>query len=92
MKKQNTNFDLEKMKRTIRKNQILPCEVIEILNDREVIIKVKGFFIMAYTNLNLHAGNQLYLRIDQVEPQLRFKLLTSKEYDILLKSGIDYII
>jgi len=92
LNKQNLISNLEKLRKSIRKEQVIPCEVSKILNEREIIIKVKGLFILAYTNLNLETGGQLYLKIEQVQPQLRFKLITIDEYNFLSKNGIDYII
>lgn len=84
--------NLCKLKRTLRSGQIVPGKVTDILNDRDVLIKVQGLVIKAYTNLPFNKGDGVFLRIEQLEPQLRFKLMTVDEYRALLKGGIDFSI
>ncbi len=82
--------NLEKIRKTVRKGQILAGEVISVLNDRDILIKIQGKIIKAYTNIPFSKGDRAYLQITQVKKQLRFKLLTEQEYNRIVRGGIDF--
>lgn len=85
--------NLAKLKKKLKRGQIVPCEVYKVLNDRDVLVRVHGLVIKAYTNLSLHDGDKIFMRIDQIEDQLRFKLLSDSEYNELARQDrIDYTI
>ena len=82
----------QKLKKIVRRGQILPCEVVKILNDREVIIAIRSLALKAYTDLPFQEGDKAFLRIDQIEDQLRFKLLNDEEFSKSKGFGVDYTI
>ncbi len=86
------NKNLQKLRQLIRRGQIVPCSVFKVLSERDVIVRIKGLEIKAYTDLPLKAGDNIFMRIDQVEGQLRFKLLNRQQYESLFPNGIDYTI
>ncbi|MEW6534044.1 MAG: hypothetical protein AB1454_00315 [Candidatus Auribacterota bacterium] len=92
MHEKQLSKNVELLRATLRRGQVVPGEVYLRLTEREVLIKVKGKIIKAYTNLAFSQGDSVYLFIEQVHPQLRFKLLSKDDYNRILTSGIDYTI
>lgn len=84
--------NLTKLKKFLRTGQIVPSSVVRVLNDREVIVKIKGLPIKAYTNIPFNEGDQVYLYIQEAKDQVRFKILSEDQYKRLTAGGIDYTI
>ncbi len=82
--------NLEKLRKTVRKGQILAGEVVAVLNNRDILITIQGKIIKAYTDIPFSEGNRAYLQINQVKEQLRFKLLTEEEYKSVISRGVDF--
>lgn len=82
--------NLEKLRKTVRKGQILACEVVSVLSERDILVKIHGKIIKAYTDIPFSNGNRAYLQINQVKEQLRFKLLTEEEYKAVISRGVDF--
>lgn len=84
--------NLQKLKSIVRCGQILPCRIIERLNDREVVIAIHALEIKAYTNIGFKKDDKAFLRIDQIGTQMRFKLLDEKSLLNNQNYGVDFTI
>jgi len=81
--------NLKKIKSKLRAGQVVSSEVLRVLNEREIIIKIQGLLIKAYTNIPFEKDDKVYLYITQVKDQLRFKVMDEKEYRKFRGKGID---
>ncbi len=84
--------NLKKVKKFMRSGQIHPAVIVKVINERDVIVKIKGISIKAYTNLPFKQGDQVYVYVIDASDQLRLKLLTEDDYNRLTSNGIDYTI
>ncbi|MCD6460849.1 hypothetical protein J7L67_09320 [bacterium] len=83
--------NLKKIKNRLKSGQIVSSEVLQVLNGREIIIKIQGLLIKAYTDIAFKKNDRAYLYIKQVKNQLRFKVMDEKEYKKFRNKGIDII-
>ena len=81
--------NLQKIKKRLRPGQIVTSQVLQVLNDREIIIKIQDLLIKAYTNIPFKKGDGVYLYITQVKDQIRFKVMDEEEYRKFKGNGID---
>ncbi|MDX9703097.1 MAG: hypothetical protein RBU23_08655 [Candidatus Auribacterota bacterium] len=84
--------NLQKVKKFLRTGHIVPAVIVKVLNDRDVIIKIRGISIKAYTNLPFTEGDHVHVYVVDSGEQLRLKFLSQDEYKRLTGGGIDYTI